>query len=91
MKTVEDIIENLEVMSINELTLLGLNIFEETRKRKSSTIELNNEYARRLQQIEKVCDTFADNLQDKKDRRVGMTTMLSYLIHIKQLAGGVVK
>ena len=56
-----------------------------------NTTELNNEYARRLQQIEKVCDTFADNLQDKKDRSVGTTMILSYLIHIKQLVGGVIK
>lgn len=53
-------------------------------------MNITDEYApRRLKEIEKVCDIYGDNLQDHKDRSI--STMLSYLIHIKQLASGVVK
>ena len=36
MKTLEDIIEHIPVMTVEELILLGLNIFEELNKRKDN-------------------------------------------------------
>jgi len=36
MKTLEDIIEHVPVMTVEELILLGLNIFEELNKRKDN-------------------------------------------------------
>lgn len=52
-------------------------------------MNITDEYARRLKEIEKVCEIYGDNLQDDNDRSI--STMLSYLIHIKQLASGVVR
>ena len=53
--------------------------------------ESKKEYARRLKEIENICDTFANNLKDEKDRSIGMSTMMSYLIHIKKIAAGVIE
>ena len=49
--------------------------------------DINNNYSKRIQRIEKLCENFADTIQD--GNATG-TMMISYLVHIKKIAGGIV-
>ena len=49
--------------------------------------DINNEYSRRMQQIEKLCENYANVIQDGNATD---TMMIAYLIHLRKVACGVV-
>jgi len=48
--------------------------------------DINNNYSKRMQQIEKLCENYANVIQDGNATD---TMMIAYLIHLRKVAGGV--